>query len=265
MNCVSLTAAGIVFWESSVPQVARGPYLTEPPVDSPQSLSDWPLPWPRFEVDWTHAGLMVIDFQDYVANPTMGLTGTWLARNASAAQTYVRRITDVCIPNTSRLLNAFRQAGQEVIFTRHGALLPDGRDLIERRRRRDRDAQIATDQPAMWPSRSLEHQIVEQLAPLSTELVIDKNSSSPFNATGIDQLLRNLGIKSIVLAGLATDMCVETTARDAADRGYNVIVVADATATFYESHHRAALSSLARVYAQVWSTEKVLAHHAEHL
>jgi nicotinamidase-related amidase len=53
-------------------------------------------------------------------------------------------------------------------------------------------------------------------------------------------------------------MCVETTARDAADRGYNVIVVEDAVATFFAEHHRAALSALSRVYTKVWSTDQVL-------
>ena len=62
-----------------------------------------------------------------------------------------------------------------------------------------------------------------------------------------------------VVMGIATDMCVETTARDAADRGFNVIVVEDATATFFEHHHRAALSGFARVFGQVWDSERVLA------
>ena len=62
-----------------------------------------------------------------------------------------------------------------------------------------------------------------------------------------------------MLVGIATDMCVETTARDAADRGFNVILVEDATATFFEHHHRAALSGVARVFGQVWDTERVLA------
>ena len=66
------------------------------------------------------------------------------------------------------------------------------------------------------------------------------------------------GGRDLVLAGMATDMCVETTARDAADRGFNVIVVEDATATFFEHHHRAALSGFARVFGQVWDTEHVL-------
>jgi isochorismate hydrolase len=53
-------------------------------------------------------------------------------------------------------------------------------------------------------------------------------------------------------------MCVETTARDAADRGYNVIVGEDATATYYDAHQRAALSAVARVYGQIWKTEEIV-------
>ena len=89
--------------------------------------------------------------------------------------------------------------------------------------------------------------------------MIDKNTSSAFNSTGIDSLLRNMGVETLVLAGMATDMCVETTARDAADRGFNVIVAEDATATFFEHHHRAALSGFARVFGQVWESSDVLA------
>jgi nicotinamidase-related amidase len=145
-----------------------------------------------------------------------------------------------------------------VIFTRHGALLPDGSDMIERRRRRDKDALEESNRPAVWTKGDFEHEIIAELKPQRGELIIDKNSSSPFNGTGIDQLLRNLGINTLVVTGMATDMCVETTSRDAADRGYKVIAVEDAVATFVEQHHYAALSSIARVFTKVWKTADVL-------
>ena len=88
--------------------------------------------------------------------------------------------------------------------------------------------------------------------------MLDKNTSSAFNSTGLEWLLRNMDVETLVVVGMATDMCVETTARDAADRGFNVIVVEDATATFFEHHHRAALSGFARVFGQVWDTDRVL-------
>ena len=226
-------------------------------VDSPDSLPGWVMPWPSFDVNWTRTALIVIDCQNYCANPECGVTRMFTERYPDVARYYVPRIRET-ISNTRRLLDAFRQSNREVVFTRHGALLSDGRDLVLRRQRRDKDAREQTDRPTLWPKGSPEHEVVAELAPLAHELVIDKNASSPFNGTGIDQLLRNMDLETLVMTGLATDMCVETTARDAADRGYNVIVVEDAVATFFPEHHRAALSGLARVYAQVWSANRVL-------
>lgn len=227
------------------------------PIDSPDSLPGWIMPWPSFEVDWTRTGLMIIDFQNYSSNPTCGVTQMIAEQYPEVAAYYVPRLR-VAISNTRRLLDAFRRLNREVVFTRHGALLSDGRDMIRRRQQRDGHARQQTGRPTLWSKGSREHEIVAELAPLDHELVIDKNASSPFNGTGIDQLLRNLGLETLVMTGMATDMCVETTARDAADRGYHVVVAEDATATFFPEHHRAGLSALARVYAQVWSTDRVL-------
>ncbi len=227
------------------------------PIDTPSSLPDWIMPWPAFDVDWARAALMVIDFQNYSSNPDCGIAQMLIEQHPKVAEYYVPRIRQ-SIANTRRLLDAFRQRNREVVFTRHGALLADGRDMIARRQKRDSDAEKQSDRPTLWPRGSREHQVVDRLAPLDDELVIDKNASSPFNGTGIDQILRNLQLETLVMAGMATDMCVETTARDAADRGYNVIVVEDAVATFFERHHIAALSAMARVYTKVWSTDRVL-------
>jgi len=226
-------------------------------IDTPSSLPAWIMPWPTFDVDWARAALVVIDYQNYSSNPDCGITQMLIKRHPTVAEYYVPRIRQ-SVANTSRLLDAFREMKREVIFTRHGALLPDGRDMIARRQQRDSDAREQSERPTLWPKGSREHQIVDQLAPLGYELVVDKNASSPFNGTGIDQILRNLELDTLVMAGMATDMCVETTARDAADRGYNVIVAEDAVATFFERHHIAALSAMARVYTKVWTTDRVL-------
>jgi nicotinamidase-related amidase len=230
-----------------------------PPIDSPETLPGWHFPWPRLELDWSRAALVVIDMQNYGCNPEAGLGPMLAERHPEIAAYYLPRITGTAVPATRRLLDAFRAAGRPVVFTRHGPLLADGSDMIARRRHRDADALARTDVPALWHRGTFEHEIVAALAPLSGELVIDKNTSSAFNSTGIEWLLRNLGVQALVVAGMATDMCVETTARDAADRGFDVIVVEDATATFFERHHRAALSGFARVFGQVWDSERVLA------
>jgi nicotinamidase-related amidase len=232
-------------------------------IDSPRTLPNWIMPWPTFTVSWPKAALLIIDCQNYCCNPSCGLGKMVAEQLPEVAAYYVPRLR-IAIPNAKRLLLAFREAQREVIYTRHGAWLPDGRDMIARRRRRDTQSVEATGTPQLWHRGTYEHEIIAELEPLPGELVIDKNASSPFNGTGIDQILRNMELETLVLAGAATDMCVETTARDAADRGYNVVVVEDATATFFPGHHRAALSALARVYTQVWNTERVLAELAGH-
>jgi biuret amidohydrolase len=223
-----------------------------------RALDDWVLPWPRVKANWDRAALLVIDVQNYSCNPLTGVAELLLTEGSPFAAYYIGRVTTVMVPNIRRLLLAFRRDGREVIYTRHGPFLPNGRDLVQWRQMRNADAVSVTGRPTLWPSGSYEHQIVNDLEPVAGELVIDKNSSSPFNSTGIDQVLRNLGVETLVLTGTATDMCVETTGRDAADRGYGVIVVEDATATYHEEHHRASLAALARVYGQVWTTSRVI-------
>jgi biuret amidohydrolase len=216
------------------------------------------MPWPRFEVDWRRAALVVVDMQNYGCNPDVGLPQMLSERYAEIASYYVPRVTQTAVPNAIRLLEGFRAAGRRVVFTRHGPLLADGSDMIPRRRRRDVDAVESTGAPALWHRGTFEHEVIDALAPAAGELVVDKNTSSAFNSTGFEWLLRNLAVDTLVVVGMATDMCVETTARDAADRGFNVILVEDATATFFEHHHRAALSGFARVFGQVWDTARVL-------
>lgn len=228
------------------------------PIDSPESLPGWHMPWPDFTIDWRGTALVVIDLQNYGCNPELGVARMLTLRHPEIARYYVARLTEVVIPNAQRLLAAFRAARLPAVFTRHGPLLPDGSDMIARRQRRDADSQTTTNTPVLWHRGTPEHAILDALAPREDELVVDKNTSSAFNSTGIEWLLRNKGIETLVVAGMATDMCVESTARDAADRGFNVVIVEDASATFFPRHHRDALSGFARVFGQVWSTARVL-------
>ncbi len=233
--------------------------MADAKIDSPDTLPGWHMPWPSFEIDWKKSALVIIDMQNYGCNPDAGVAQMLSLRYPEIAKYYVPRLTETAIPNAKKLLGAFRRAGRQVLFTRHGPLMPDGRDLIARRRRRDSESVTSTNTPTLWSKGSFEHDIIETLKPEANEMVIDKNTSSAFNSTGIEWMLRNMGIETLVVAGMATDMCVETTSRDAADRGFNVIIAEDASATFFPDHHRAALSGFARVFGQVWASADVIA------
>jgi nicotinamidase-related amidase len=141
------------------------------------------------------------------------------------------RISQLVIPNCRRLIAACRSAGVEVIYTVIECLTLDGRD-------RSLDYKIS----GLFAAKgSWEAQVIDELAPLENEIVIPKTSSSLFNSTSFEYVLRNLGIEYLLVTGIVTDQCVETTVRDGCDRGFMMTVVEDACAAYSEQRHEESL------------------------
>ena len=100
---------------------------------------------------------------------------------------------------------------------------------------------------------------MEALAPAASELRIAKTTFSTFTGTGIHALCLEIGVDSLVMTGLATSQCVETTARDASDHGFNVLMIEDAQADYEATLHEISLfCSRAVCGGQVWSTARFL-------
>jgi len=160
---------------------------------------------------------------------------------------YFEQIHNRAIPNMQRLLRGFRRAAIEVMHTVIESLTLDGRD-------RSLDYKITG---FNVPKGSWDGKVIDELRPLEDEIVLPKSSSSVFVSTHIDYVLRNLGIKQLVLCGLLTDQCVESAVRDACDLGYLVTLVTDACATYSEERHQASLRAI-RGYCRQISTDKLL-------
>jgi nicotinamidase-related amidase len=208
----------------------------------------------RIELGGSTTGLIVVDMQYVDAHREYGL-GPHLKKNYPDAWSYYfERVEQSVIPNCARLLAAFREAGMRVIYLTIGPVLADGADMVELRR-----PQAAPGlQPMLHHHGTFEHQILSELEPLDGELVINKTSRGAFNSTAIERVLRNLGLTTLVLAGVSTSSCVETTARDAADRGFGVVIVEDATAEFDEASHEATLRQFVVRWGRVWTTDETL-------
>jgi nicotinamidase-related amidase len=102
-----------------------------------------------------------------------------------------------------------------------------------------------------FPPGSRGAEVLAELEPWADELVLPKSSSSPFNSTSLDYLLRNIGIRSLVVIGLLTDQCIDHTVKDAADRGYRVACLTDACQAETPERHQAALACFRGYAAQI--------------
>lgn len=170
------------------------------------------------------------------------------------------------IPNIVKVLQAFRGGNFPLYFTREGHR-PDLSTLSSRElhRSRLRTGRGIGDQGQL--GRFLVrgepgHNIIAQCAPQSGEAVIDKPGRSAFAHTDFELLLRLRGIKNIVLVGVTTDVCVHSTMREANDRGFDALVVKDATEAGTTELHQAAIASVEEeggIFGCVGTTADVLA------
>jgi biuret amidohydrolase len=89
------------------------------------------------------------------------------------------------------------------------------------------------------------HDIVDELAPVDGEVVLDKPGKGAFHATDLDHLLRNRGIERLIVTGVTTEVCVHTTVREANDRGYECFVPADCVGSYFPEFHEVGLKMIA--------------------
>ena len=152
------------------------------------------------------------------------------------------------IPGTRRLLHAARRQGMLVIHTREGHrtdLSDCPTAKLERAARAG--APIGTPGPLgrLLVRGERGHDIIDELAPLSDEPVVDKSGYSAFHQTNLQRILATQGIGELILCGVTTEVCVHSTLRAAADFGYRCRLAGDACASAYPALHQAALEMVA--------------------
>lgn len=207
-----------------------------------------PLP----DIDFSDSGiaLLCVDMQYMDAHADFGLFAAARDRGLEQALSYYYSRLNEIVPNISRLQNAFRKASREVIHTKVVALTRGERD----RNACNRRLGISS------PAGSREAEILEDLAPVGDEIVLTKTCSGVFNShSNVDQVLRNLKVETLIVAGVVTNNCVYMAAADACDRGYTVGVVEDACAALSGPAHEFAITNLGEFYAKIVSTEDVVA------
>jgi len=186
-----------------------------------------------FPLDPDHVALLCIDFQrDFME---AGGFGESLGNDVSTLRT--------AIEPTRAVLAEFRRRGLPVIHTREGHR-PDLADLFPAKRDRGNPSlRIGQEGPMgrLLVRGSAGHEIIPELAPVEGEVVLDKPGKGSFYATDLETILRALGITQLVVTGVTTEVCVQSTAREANDRGFECLVLADCTSSYFPEFHESAL------------------------
>ena len=169
----------------------------------------------------SQSALLIVDMQNYCAHEDG--EGFKNAGDIEGGKySYLLTSLPPVVSNIQRLQQAFRHNSIEVIFCVIESQTDDGRD-------RGLDYKLTG---FHVPRGSWDAKVIDDLAPVGDEIVISKTSSSVFNSTNIDYVLRALGVTQLVIVGMATDQCVESAIRDACDLGYLVTLVPDACVTY---------------------------------
>jgi biuret amidohydrolase len=177
--------------------------------------------------------LLIIDMQRDFVEP--GGFGAALGNDVTKLQAIV--------PVVRRLLDAFRSAGLPIIHTQE-AHRPDLSDCPPAKRARGNYSPRIGDPGPMGRiliAGEPGNDIVPELAPRAGEIVIVKPGKGAFYATALGERLKAMGISHLVLCGVTTEVCVQTTMREANDRGYECLLVEDATESYFPAFRQATL------------------------
>jgi len=198
--------------------------------------------------------LLIIDMQRDFLEP--GGFGEMLGNDVSQ----LRRTIE---PN-KRLLAAWREAGLTVLHTREGHR-PDLSDLPPAKKVRGHGRTTIGDSGPMGRiliRGEAGHDIIPELYPLPGEAVIDKPGKGAFYATDLQAILQNRGIRSLIVTGVTTEVCVNTTVREANDRGYECLVPSDCVGSYFPEFQEMGLKMIkaqSGIFGWVSDSDKILA------
>jgi biuret amidohydrolase len=203
---------------------------------------------PHFKITRESAALIIVDMQKADANPDFGLGARAKSAGLSDSFEYYWQAVRAALEHQKQLLEACHKIDIPVIYTRIATQTRTARDVG----RQHRNVNVIV------PKDSVDAEILPEIAPSDDDIVISKTCSSPFNSTGIHQLLHNLGVDTLLVCGVVTNGCVEGTVRDASDLGYQVIMIPDACAAVSPELHQAAITNMDNAFCNCRNTKLVL-------
>jgi nicotinamidase-related amidase len=203
-------------------------------------------------LDPATTAFLTIDVQNtYLARPDRASLNADEQRRYDAWTPFHDRMRDTVIPNIASMHGEMRNRGVDCLFARIAALKTDGRD-------RSLSQKLPGWNNLLLPFREAPSQIVPELQPVGDEIVVAKTTDSALTGTNLRLILSNMGIRTVICAGIFTDQCVSSTVRSLADESFHVIVLDDCCAAGSMELHDRELEIINMIYCHVMNKDELL-------
>ncbi|MFW9999182.1 MAG: cysteine hydrolase family protein [Candidatus Hodarchaeota archaeon] len=204
------------------------------------------------------SALIIIDMQNYQVRETSAVVESFEKSIPGLIQYFIKRVNEMVTPNIIRLLEFFRENKIPIYYTKFASRRKDRKDYHNNIHAYN---QIFENMFGKYIFPSIQEpiaDIVPELKPEEDDIIILKTTNGTFSSTDLEHQLRNLGIKTVIIVGVVTHICVENTARSAFDLGFNVYVVDDACAGWSPNLHNAALRGMELFFTNIINTDELL-------
>ncbi|MFX1469127.1 MAG: cysteine hydrolase family protein [Promethearchaeota archaeon] len=204
------------------------------------------------------SALIIIDMQNYQVKKTSAIVELFEKSVPGLIQYFIKRVDEMVIPNIKRLLEFFRENKIPIYYTKFASRRKDRNDYANNIQLYN---QIFENMFGKYIFPSIQEptaDLIPELKPEEDDVVILKTTNGTFNSTDLEHYLRNLGINTVIIVGVVTNVCVENTARTAFDLGFNVYVIDDACAAWSPTIHNAALRGMELFFTNTLTTDELL-------
>lgn len=212
----------------------------------------------KIDINPKSTALIIVDMQKYQVQKD------YIAYKATNNITpgildyFVREVETKVTPNLRKLLNLCHEVDIPVIFTKFSSFMHDGSDLPKSFKFANELAKKLLGEVAFPYIFHPSSEIIDELKPKDRDFILQKNTSGTFISTRLDSFLKNMDIDTLLVAGVVTNFCVHSTAREASDYGFQVVIVEDCCAAWTPEIHTTTLKSFGLLYGFVLTLEKVM-------
>ena len=200
--------------------------------------------------------LIVVDMQKYQVKKDFIAYKALNTVTPGILDYFVEEVENKVTPNLRKLIDFCHDIGIHVIYTKYSSFMPDGSDLPKSVKNLNKVAKDLLGDVAFPYISHPSSDIIDELKPEDQDFVLQKNTSGTFISTRLDSFLRNMDIETVLVSGVVTNFCVHSTAREAADYGFQVVIIEDCCAAWTPEIHQASLKSFGLLNGFILTHEK---------